>query len=350
MLLLTLIACASTDTPGSLLVVDRLGEGYGVVPRSLPELQDPRTMEGTLGRGFRGGFFRIQLSQAATEVSITYVEGGTFDVHYVIDEGVGVPLDEDGLVLWTYYHTMASVRGELTERGYDVSPIFPINFAYQPVFSFQDFTSGENAAYVAGGVHMFMLLPDMLDSVIPLAANPGVIRHEFGHAFFQLLTVGDVHAVPEVDPDEDPNIALAVSALNEGFADMVATLTLDDPAFMEMSLPDMGERDVRGDAAASASLYPDAADGALAYDPYALGTVYASFAWDLRELHTAEEALDWVIRGVEGWAAEDAQGDTDRWAELTLEASVDDRPGSAAAACAAYAARFPDNATPAVCE
>lgn len=347
MLLLTLFACASTDMPERLLVVDRVDDGYSAVPRALPELTDARHMEGELGRGFRGGFFRIGL--LSSDLSITYVEGGDIDVHYVIDaDGVGVPLDEDGLVLWTYYHTMSSVRAELTDKGYDVSPIFPINFAYQPVFAVQDFTSGENAAYVGGGVHMFMLLPDMLDSVIPLAANPGVIRHEFGHSFFQLLTVGDVRAAAPYDAVDAPEGSSRARALNEGFADMMATLTLDDPAFMEMSLPDMEGRDVRGDAVASPGLY-DSSDS-LSFDPYALGTVYASFAWDLRELHTPDEALGWAIEGVEGWADEANWPDTDRWAEIALESSVRDRPSTADEACAAYATRFPDNETPQVCQ
>ncbi|MCB9762323.1 MAG: hypothetical protein H6739_21165 [Alphaproteobacteria bacterium] len=336
--------CVSSQVPDRFLVVDRQDGEYGTFARAMPALTDPRHMDGELGRGFRGGFFRISL--LSEDLDVEYVEGGAIDLRYVVRDGMGVPLDEDGLILWTYYHTLAAARGQLTEAGIDLSGIFPINFAYQPIFVTEDFFSGENAAYVSGGVHMFMLLPDMVEEVIPLAANPGVIRHEFGHALFHAVTVGDPKASAPYDSLDD-DTSSSVSALDEGFADMLATLTLDDPNFFVISIPSMQSRDVTGDWQASPALYPSG--DPLNFDPYALGTVYASLAWDLRERTSPETALEHVIGALEDWAAEEAWSAPDRWAELLVEHAYADSASLGLSMCDAYAFRFPDNTAPEPC-
>lgn len=341
MLALLALACTPAERPARLLVMAQEDGEYGLVARAVPELTDPHRMVGSLGQGFRGGAFQIDLF--AEEVAMTYREGGPIEVGYGVEDGLGVPIDEDGLVLWSYYNTLSEVSAELGEHGHDVSPIFPIDFAFQPVSVQFDFTGGENAAYAGSGLHLFILLPDVLRGVVPLGANPGVIRHEFGHAFFHLLTVGDPY---EAAPYDDVEAGFtAVRALNEGFADMVATLTLDDPAFIELSLPTMTSRDVTGDWQATADLYPE---GAASFDPYALGTVYASLAWDLREA-TGDPwlTLGAAIDALGAWAAEEAWADTDRWAELLVERAAD--LGAESELCAAFTQRFPTRTPPEQC-
>lgn len=342
---LVLFACSPDPSPALLLAVDRDEDGeYRVAPRPIPELTDAQHMEGALGDGYRGG--RIAIDLFSAELAIRYDEGGRMDLDYDVVDGVAIPMDEDGLVLWTYYHTLSQVRADLNGLGVDTEPIWPIAFAYQPAFVGMDFTSGENAAYLGNGVHLFILLPDALPAVLPLAANPGVIRHEFGHALFNVLTAGDAYALAPYDQLEDPNVASGVRALNEGFADMIATLTLDDNDFFDLSLPSVTTRDVAADAVADGTMYPANAES---YDPYALGTVYASFAWDLRTLTSPEEAVVLVVAAVEAWSAEEAWADTDRWAELLLELAVAEDDTLTAPLCAAFAARLPERQTPETC-
>ncbi|MEY3209771.1 MAG: hypothetical protein RIT28_252 [Pseudomonadota bacterium] len=342
---LALFACSPDPSPALLLAVDRDEDGeYRVAPRPIPELTDAQHMEGALGHGYRGG--RIAIDLFSADMGIRYDEGGRMDLDYDVVDDVAIPMDEDGLVLWTYYHTLSQVRADLNGLGVDTEPVWPIDFAYQPAFVGMDFTSGENAAYLGSGVHLFILLPDALPAVLPLAANPGVIRHEFGHALFNVLTAGDAFALAPYDESEDPNVANQVRALNEGFADMIATLTLDDNDFFDLSLPSVTTRDVAADAAADASMYPENAES---YDPYALGTVYASFAWDLRALTSPDEAVVLVVAAVDAWSAEAAWGDTDRWAELLLELAVAEDEALQTPLCAAFTARFPERPTPETC-
>jgi hypothetical protein len=133
-------------------------------------------------------------------------------------------------------------------------------------------------------------------------------------------------------------------ALNEGFADAVAALSLNDPRFLEPSLA-LPSREVgRAGAVAQLDDYPSPDDDPvldllLGYDPYVLGTVYASFAWDLGELTGDRSAtLVWLAEAMTAWGAEAAWSDPDRWVALTLErVPVDTRP----AACDAAVLRFP---------
>lgn len=331
MMVLLALACTPAERPERLLVMTREDGVYGLYPRTVPELTDPRWMSGDLGQGYAGGAFEIDVF--AEDLAMTYRQGGRIDVRYGVEGDLGVPLDEDGLILWSYYNTLSEVRAELEAHGQRVSPIFPIDFAYQPVSVQFDFTGGENAAYAGSGLHLFILLPDVLEGVIPLGANPGVIRHEFGHAFFHLLTVGDPYTAAPYD-DVEAGFT-GVRSLNEGFADMVATLTLDDPTFIELSLPTMSSRDVTSDWQATGDLYGSS-------DPYALGTVYASFAWDLRQLTGDPWAtMGAAIAALERWAEEEAWADTDRWAELLVDEA--EALGVQEDLCAAFTQRFPEH-------
>jgi hypothetical protein len=80
-----------------------------------------------------------------------------------------------------------------------------------------------------------------------------------------------------------------------------------------------------------------------------LGTVYASFAWDLRELTSAEEAVVLVVAAVDAWSAEAAWDDTDRWAELLLDLSVAQDEALRDPLCDAFTARFPERQPPETC-
>ena len=73
----------------------------------------------------------------------------------------------------------------------------------------------ENAAYVPG-THAFILLSDMTEKEVPLAANAGVVTHEFGHSVFHYLTTGGVKTDPLYDVSSPGRSGVA--SLDEGFA------------------------------------------------------------------------------------------------------------------------------------
>ncbi|MBN2800011.1 MAG: hypothetical protein JXX28_12780 [Deltaproteobacteria bacterium] len=338
MLFWFLAGCSGHPLVDQVLVLDRDEDGsYGLVPRELSTLEDRQRLVGPEGHGYRGGLLDAG----------GYREGGSLDIAWVDEGGVGVSVDEDGLILWSFYGQLAGAWQDLEDRGYQ-GPERGVAIAYNPV-SVMDFQAAENAAY-ATSMHTFLLFPDMLQHGVPLAANAGVVRHEFGHAWFHALVVGDPHASPAWIDDGVVAEANAVAALNEGFADTTATLLLDDPAFIEASL-DMPSRDVRGDWAAAPEDYPDP-DAELnlldMYDPYVLGTVFASMAWDVREATDPDTALDLAVRSLTTWGEEADWLNIDRYAVIYAELAASD-PLAGPAACASLAARFPHVEEPPSC-
>jgi hypothetical protein len=312
------------------LVVDGRGGDYALVEAPIPALADPVRMEGALGDGRVGGYLDVE--------ALEYRGGGPIRVRYSVQDGLAIPHTDDGLVLWSYYHTLGVLGEELEALGVDPAQIFPVDFAYQPNVGGSLFTT-TNAAYLGSGIHLFALLADTARTDLPLAANPGVIRHEFGHALFQQIVAGSVQ-------DEAPSGSAEVRALNEGFADMLATLTLDDPGFLSLSLP-VPQRRVDQDASVS-----DAAP--VEDDPYSRGTVFASLAWDLRELTDPDTALLLAVGALQRWASsepppwEEGLAGIDRWASLLVQDAVAARPELAPELCAAYEARM-DTAAPEGC-
>ena len=191
---------------------------------------------------------------------------------------------------------------------------------------------------------MFIVLPDYFTDFVPVGAHQGVIRHEFGHALFGHLTSGMSPACPE-DPTVIPGTWLLWDEANEGFADILATLTLDDPVFMNSSLP-LDSRDVRrDDHVASEALY---VTGLEYGDPYLAGSVLAAFAWDIREAVGPELPLQAAMTAAQRLRdLPDENPDAeyliviDHMA-LEMVRALQDDPVAFVAACDALATRFPE--------
>lgn len=339
MLLLALAGCSAVQADHVLAFVRDDAGAYDIGVRALPELTDPGAMTGTLGRVRHGG--RI-VNEA--DGSGTYTGGLGMTVHADVQRldgvDVAVPQDEDGLLLYTFYANLAAVRTAVDAHGVDVSAVFPMDAAWNPAVSpMLELAPADNAAY-ATGANVFMLLPDGGDRDVPILANEGVIFHEFGHAVFHLLLTGDPQQPPLViDPTTEAYFWQ--TSLHEGFADTLATLLLDDPAFIDASI-DMPERHVDDDhAVVDADMLPSTrVDGmALVDDPYPLGTVYASFAWDLRAASDPDTALAVVLDAVRAWAPS-AAADLDGTAYLTALLRSASDAGLGEAACASNTARF----------
>ena len=345
---LLLISCAPPDAQRYLAwQVD--GDGYVVAPRDMGAMRDLEGVSGTVGTVYQGGLITIENN------GDTFYDGGR-DMHvvYGVDGGVAVPTDEQGLLLWSFLGHLEDLAAELPDHGFEAAVFFPIDAAWSPVIP--DLTLEmlpmENAAYATAG-HFFILLNDLIDKDIPLAANAGIVRHEFGHAAFHWLTTGGVMASSPFDAVSLTAPSLYYSSLHEAFADSFAGLTLDDPNFFEGSL-EMPDRDMSGDHLLDAVQLPEqfldeTEDDPLAiWDPYPLGTVFASTAWDTREaLDDPAEALAILTDGVLSWT--DAGDFGDAWG--LLEHWVDAAPEGEArdGLCDAIHVRFGAAYVPSAC-
>ncbi len=268
-----LLGC--TDTWEEHLVYEYVGEGvHQIGPVQTPALVDSVHVSGELGAASLGGRLRV------TNDALFWQDGADITLDYVVDDGVFVPMDDQGLVLLSFYHHLAGVRDDLAQRGWqdDMDAIFPVTtIAWTPEQLVSAETPVENAAYLAGGINAFILYEDANNN-IPLGAHAGVVRHEFGHAWFQVLMQPVVERALNGDPVVDD-----LRAVNEGFADMVAILSLNDP----MAIPFV-ERNPR---------LAHTTDGfSGSDDPYSLGVVFAGFAWDARTVSgDAELTLELTV-------------------------------------------------------
>jgi hypothetical protein len=333
--LLLLLGCTSR-APDAVLAYLRGADGYTIAPRPLPALVDPGTMSGTLGDVRHGG--RLVGSDGEER----YTGGRGLTVRYGLDEGVAVPADQDGLLLFSFYAHLSDARDALAAQGVDLSPMFPVAIAWNPAVSpLLEVSPADNAAY-AIGANLFLLLADGDDRDVPLLANAGVVSHELGHALFHLRMAGDPLAQAIVT-DPASRAGMWQASLHEGFADALAALLLDDPRFLDASVT-MPARDLDGTAILTEALLPDPdtlADSLLPiYDPYALGTVFASLVWDLRvATDDPEGTLALLLAAVDAWApAEDADFDGERFLDALHTAAID--VGQQEIVCDAIAVRM----------
>ena len=345
MLLTLLLACSGGDAHRFRALVADEGGDYALEVRSIDTLRDPERLAGDLGQGWSGGVLDVNLSEG----TIHYEKGRPLSVLYVVQDGVAEPLDRDGLTLFSFYGHLQDARDALDRSGVDISPLFPIQFGVTPAVSDPSFVFApvENAAY-APTANSFILLEDVSAREVPLAANAGVVSHELGHGVFHLLTAGGPYRDRAFDVLS--HAAPGVSSLDEGFGDMLGSLITDDPDFISASW-DLPERDVSAEHLSSQiDTLPEefiASGSALGYDPYPLGTVFASVMWDVRQATADPDGtLLLACSAVEEWAArETASGDEDvetayRWLDVMVElADADQR----AAACESIDRRFADH-------
>ncbi len=339
-LLSLLLGCQPPDAE-QYLTWQLAGEGYEVAPRARNTLVDLEQVSGLLGSVLQGG--QVLLEDSG---DMLYEGGRALHVDFDAQRGVAVPLDEHGLVLWSFYGHLEDLHAELPEHGFDPQEFFPIDAAWTPVIPdlFLEMLPKENAAYATAG-HFFILLDDLVAKDVPLAANAGIVRHEFGHALFHWLTTGDVLASAPFDMLSQTEGSLYYSSLHEGFADSFAALTLDEPDFFDGSF-DLPERDLSGDhRVEGVEQLPEqfllSADEELLaiYDPYPLGTVFAATAWDHRlAIDDPDEALAILVDGVSLWSSRGDHGDgwglLDAWVQSAPAGSPRD------ALCSAVVLRF----------
>jgi len=340
-LLLTLLAC-DPGTAGRYQAFVHQGDGdFAAEPRAISALSDPYRLDGELGTGRAGGTVGIDWSSGRA----IYDEGKPLTVNYAVQDDVGEPLDMEALILFSLYGNLQDARDRLGDLDIDIGELFPMNIAVSPALP--DPTMGafpaDNEAYVPG-TNTMIVLPD-LTSELPLAANTGVVFHEFGHGLFHYLTSGDVYGDRLLDLDQPAELTDGAGSLDEGFADMLGTLLTDDPAFISRSIV-LPERDVTGDhTAAGVEVLPgEFTDGGVlaTYDPYPLGTVFASVSWDLRiASDDPGRTLQWDAEAVQDWAVgEDLT--VYRWLDALVAVVARDSPSLEDDLCRSIETRFAD--------
>ena len=325
--------CTSSESISSFVIVGPGDAGHQLTEVTFPELVDPKGVQTAHLSTFRGG----------TVDWVNYAEGGPLSVDFTVTDGVAMPHDEDGLILWSFAYYLNEIHGLVGNAGLDLEGLMPVRMAYAPDLG-DDLFGFMNAAWVCGtGTHLFLVLPDYFHDYVPVAAHQGVIRHEYGHALFGHLTTGFSPSCPE-DANDLPGKWIMWNEVNEGFADILATLTLDDPVFIETALP-VTRRDVRSEVhVASEALY---LEGLETNDPYLVGSVVASFAWDIRDAVGPERPLAAAFTAAQGLRSIPEQRDPeellfapDEFVLLMVQALAGEA-STLAAACAALDTRFP---------
>ena len=130
----------------------------------------------------------------------------------------------------------------------------------------------------------FTLLEEHLLDYVPIAANEGIMAHEYAHAVFDAIA-------GRPDPDWDEVSVNLWRSVNEGLADVHAVALTSDPKFAQASIGRfVSTRDVStpsialtGELLATTREQP--------YNPYPIGTVFAAVFWDVR-VGLVERAYD----------------------------------------------------------
>ncbi|MEN0065298.1 MAG: hypothetical protein AAGA48_24345, partial [Myxococcota bacterium] len=176
----------------------------------------------------------------------------------------------------------------------------------------------------------FLLFPDA-NRDVPLAAHIGVVRHELSHGF----VANAIDLFRFENRNVDIISAYDRSAVNEGFADLLPVLTLDDPKVIPLP-----EREV--DVFRDLSFVDDE-------DFYTMGTVIASFVWRIRErVGDADETLLLAVDALERWEDEAwFEGETTavRYADLFATVVINAHPEIRSFVCRQFQQRFFEPAT-----
>ena len=340
---LWLFACSEPEIFQTIDIVDN---EYVIRERSIDTLSNPDSMNGELGDIYVGGIFEIDWSTGA----LTYDKGRPLQVQYQTIDGVAHPIDRDGLIAFSYYahleDTFLFLEG--TESSWE--GLLPMNTAISPIISDLSlaFLPMENAAYVPT-VHHFLLLTDAIPKSVPLAANKGVVAHEFGHSLFHYLTTGGTTSERLLPVDAEG--FNSVYSLDEGLADVLGYLVTGRSDFIADSLADQ-DRALDGEHRAIEvdALPANHTDEGLlnAYNPYDLGSVFAATVWEVADAtNDPTRMLNWIIESTRRFGQEirNEQRDDDvnlgmQWLDIWVDVAPSDSDGQLA--CTAIESRWTD--------
>ena len=298
---------AACSAPSQFQTIDLVNDDYDVIERPIDTLTNPDSMNGDLGTLYVGGIFEIDWATS----NLTYDQGRPLRVQYQTIDGVAYPIDRDGLIAFSYYAHLEDTVQFLEQTETEWNGLLPMDTAISPIISDLSlaFLPMENAAYVPT-IHHFLLLTDAIPKGVPLAANKGVVAHEFGHAIFHYLTTGGTtndRLLPV-----DAKGFNSVSSLDEGLADVLGYLVTGRADFIGDSLTEQ-DRALDGEhlAIEVETLPVDHTDDGLfsAYNPYDLGSVFAATVWEVADsMNDPIRMLNWIVESTRTFGQEVLQG------------------------------------------
>jgi len=241
-------ACAAEeDPPGppyraevlELVATDpETGESsFALVETELDRLDELDRLEGPELRVRRGGELIIQDIKGSIVIG-RFEASGRPELRYAVEDGVVIPLDYPTLTMLSAYHQFSRVLDQVEAvAGLSVDEIVsragPIEAFFEPRIRVEQgvgttATVKLNAFYMAE-TKQFGLAQRAGVEGVPLAANPKVIAHEFGHALFdQLFFDGEQRLCSVEEVADDPLSAsrlgaeYAISGFNEGTGDFLS--------------------------------------------------------------------------------------------------------------------------------
>lgn len=287
--------CLDPDLSGTrdVVVISTNGAGeYALRARSVTA-DDFTTLEGDSVR------FLAKPSLVIDEFTETIELSGGEDMHVTYSEVDGelVATDYLGLIAVTAYHHMqathsyfhmlglGSTADELPQQRVLFLPKIRVNGGGRVV-------ANDNMAYIPELESFMVLAEDILDE-LPLAANEGVVGHEFSHAVLHALTDGPDGTAANVRLGWDTESSNFWASLHEGLADVHGVAITGESNFVAPSVSSLfGDRDAASLHQLTDSMLFDVGSFA-GYDPYPMGSVIAATFWTyhegLRELGVGED-------------------------------------------------------------
>ncbi len=340
------------------LVYDSTLGRFQLADRILDTLEELTTLRGATTEMRTGARLvlddrELQGAQTCAQFADSFVEdpGRRPSLSFIDDDGVYVAEDFDGLVMVSTYYNFELAREFFISAGVPPGDLDGTTTFYEPTLINYNAAGSrsfgfDNAAFVTC-ISSFLVYAGERLQDIPLGANPGVAAHEYSHLVFDRVMFGPQGDA--TDPPVDLRSALLLAALNEGLADFFGAAVLGDPNFAarSLTLSDSRERDLAPGRNWSTGI-EELVLSAKNPNPYALGTVWGSFFWDLGVALEGQTVAAAAL-ALEALRVLQADGDLDTFdTEAMLDATfvaaraLDDGGRTLGAVCAAVDKRFAD--------
>jgi hypothetical protein len=210
-------------------------------------------------------------------------------VTYADQDGALLATDYLGLIGVTAYHHLSAAHAYFRGLGLGAATD---DIAQQRVFFLPKLrvagggggTANDNIAFIPLESAFLVLAEKQLDAV-PLAANEGVVAHEFSHSVLHHRFADGSNRPPNETFGWDSTSANYWASLHEGLADVHGAGITGEPNFI---LPSAGpEFGINRDVSSPDHILTDAllldVESSFSYDPYPLGSVLAATLWSYRD-------------------------------------------------------------------
>jgi hypothetical protein len=286
----TCLGCIDPDISGTrdaVLIAANVGSDDYELQTHPVTADDFTDLEGETVRLIRRP--KLIFEQSGSSVSVSVDGDDPMQVSYADDDGALLATDYAGLVAITTFHHMneahAYFRGIGLGTTTDDMPQQRVRFL--PTFSFPGLpiplSLNDNMAFVYQ-IDAYLVLGESVLDEIPLAANQGVVAHEYSHGVLHFLTKDEVGESVDIRYNWDGTSANFWRSLHEGLADVHGVAITNNSNFIAASGRDLlVGRDVSDDHQLQEFHLGNAGAPLESYDPYSLGSVIAATFWTFSE-------------------------------------------------------------------